>query len=159
MAMAAFCKFRNFTKTGNLIHSFTVYYFSIMIALLRNTFFTKVYLILIIDITSCMYNVPTLPPVYTECGIQFINETMVNVNETDEDTQISLCVGVSSGVQLESEVRFIVVAEELIDMPVEQQALCTYCSYTCRYLLCVCESSIVCLHIDIVRNLRHDIQC
>ena len=57
------------------------------------------------------------------CTIQFMNDTMVNVVEPNRDTPITLCVGVSTGLQLDRDVRFIVVTEELTDLPVEEQAL------------------------------------
>ena len=62
--------------------------------------------------------------VYTECTIQFMNETMIMVVEEDIDRQITLCIGIGGDLILDREVRFAVVAEELTDIPVDQQALC-----------------------------------
>jgi hypothetical protein len=58
-----------------------------------------------------------------ECTIQFMNETMIMVVEEDIDRQITLCIGIGGDLILDREVRFAVVAEELTDIPVDQQAL------------------------------------
>ena len=62
--------------------------------------------------------------VYTECTIQFMNDTVIMVLEEETDSQITLCIGISGDLILDREVRFAVVAEELTDIPVDQQALC-----------------------------------
>ena len=62
--------------------------------------------------------------VYTECTIQFMNDTVIMVLEEDTDSQITLCIGIGGDLILDREVRFAVVAEELTDIPVDQQALC-----------------------------------
>ena len=46
------------------------------------------------------------------------------VVEEDIDRQITLCIGIGGDLILDREVRFAVVAEELTDIPVDQQALC-----------------------------------
>jgi hypothetical protein len=58
-----------------------------------------------------------------ECTIQFMNDTVIMVLEEETDSQITLCIGIGGDLILDREVRFAVVAEELTDIPVDQQAL------------------------------------
>ena len=59
-----------------------------------------------------------------DCTLQFMNDTMVNVTEEDTDSQITLCISLGGDFILDRDVRFAVVAEELTNLPVDQQALC-----------------------------------
>ena len=58
---------------------------------------------------------------YTECMIQIINASPVEVQEPEIMTTIELCVELIG--MFDRAVRFAAVAEELRDIPVEQQAL------------------------------------
>ena len=59
--------------------------------------------------------------IYTECMIQIINASPVEVQEPEVMTTIELCVELIG--MFDRDVRFAAVAEELRDIPVEQQAL------------------------------------